>query len=124
MHIPENAGKLLKFAAGEPTLNLLRVAHPSLRVKLRTAPFPAAESNAPVQMFDLRAEIDGKLVAVQIRVEPTQVIAPGLFVIVFDMHEDTARHRDEPSDSPVASDLVVRHLERELEQKKELLGIP
>ncbi len=37
VHLSEQAGEFLKFVGGEPTTNLLRVVHPSLRVELRTA---------------------------------------------------------------------------------------
>lgn len=47
VHISENAGRFLQFSGGEPTMNLLRVVHPNLRIELRAALFQAAETNLP-----------------------------------------------------------------------------
>ena len=37
VHLSDNAGRFLKLVGGEPTFNLLRVIHPSLRTELRAA---------------------------------------------------------------------------------------
>ncbi|HEX3596391.1 MAG TPA: chemotaxis protein CheB, partial [Polyangiaceae bacterium] len=39
VHLSEHAGEFLKFSGGEPTMNLLRVVDPALRVGLRAALF-------------------------------------------------------------------------------------
>ena len=44
VHLSESAGRFLQIAGGEPTMNLLRLVHPSLRVELRAALFRAAQT--------------------------------------------------------------------------------
>lgn len=119
MHLSEHAGRFLRFAAGEPTSNLLRVVHPSLRVELRTALFRASESDAAVQMFDVPAEIDGEPSFVQIRVEPAHDIARGVYLVVFEKQKAAEQPSSPVSEgAPATSDPVVRHLERELGEVK------
>lgn len=60
VHVSEHACEFLKFSGGEPTINLLRVVLPALRVELRTALFRASESKETVESVGLPVEIDGK----------------------------------------------------------------
>ena len=97
-------------------MNLLRVVHPMLRVDLRAALFRAAETNSPVEAFDLPMEIDGQRKSVDISVAPARELAPGYLLVVFSAHEPGT-----PAENPAARlepEPVVRHLERELEQVK------
>ena len=87
MHLSEHAGRFLQFVGGEPTANLLRVIHPSLRLEVRAALFRAVESNAPVQAFDVPAEIDGQACRVHITVAPAAEIAPGFLLVIFEKQE-------------------------------------
>lgn len=115
VHVSENAGRFLHFTGGEPSVNLLRVVHPMLRVELRAALFRAAQTSTPVETFRVPVDMDGGTVAVDIRVAPAQEIAPDYLLVVFSVRENIgpaevrARQQAEP---------VVRHLEREIEQMK------
>src|SRR5262249_54575755 len=96
-----------------------RVVHPDLRIELRTTLFRAAETNAQADAFDLSAEIDGTICAVDIHVTPAHEVAPGFLLVVFQRHEKTAEHPTSNKTDPSApSEPAVRHLERELEQIK------
>jgi two-component system CheB/CheR fusion protein len=119
VHLSEHAGRFLKFAGGEPTMNLLRVVHPLVRVELRTALFHAAESNGPVEKFDVPAEVDGQSCTIDIRVAPAHEIAPGFLLVVFEKRPGPAEPATADEERPLAGpEPVVRHLERELEQVK------
>jgi len=116
VHLSENAGRFLLFSGGEPTVNLLRVVHPMLRVELRAALFRAAEANSPVEVFDLPMEIDGQPKVVDISVAPARELAPGYLLVVFSARESGAAA--ERAASRLEPEPIVRHLERELEQVK------
>jgi len=116
VHLSENAGRFLLFSGGEPSVNLLRVVHPMLRVELRAALFRAAETNSPVEVFDLPLEIDGQSKVVDISVAPARELAPGYLLVVFSARESGAAAQR--AAASVEPEPVVRHLERELEQVK------
>jgi two-component system CheB/CheR fusion protein len=115
VHMSENAGQFLHFAGGEPSVNLLRVVHPMLRIELRAALFRAAQANSPAETFRVPVEMNGRALSVDIRVCPAQEIAPDYLLVVFEPRETEdpsavkARQEAEPA---------VRHLEREIEQMK------
>ena len=68
VHMSENAGQFLHFAGGEPSVNLLRVVHPMLRIELRAALFRAAQANSPAETFRVPVEMNGRALSVDIRV--------------------------------------------------------
>jgi len=117
VHVSQNAGRMLHFSVGEPSVNLLRVVNPMLRVELRAALFRAAQENAPVEVFRVPAEIDDRTVGVDIRVCPAQEIAPDYLLVAFDLHESSDAHIHAAAENEPA----VRHLERENEQLKRRL---
>lgn len=118
VHVSENAGRFLHFNSGQPSVNLLKVVHPMLRVELRAALFRAAQTSVPVEVFRLPVEIEKEMLAVDIRVAPAQEIAPDYLLVVFAIRETAdsvevqARQEAEPA---------VRHLERENEDLKRRL---
>jgi two-component system CheB/CheR fusion protein len=117
VHISEHAGEFLRFSGGEPSINLLRVVLPALRVELRAAIFRAAQDDEAVELHNVATELDGNALLVDIRVAPAHDIAPGFLLITFEKHsanEGTAPPGEQPQ--PAASEPVIRHLERELEQ--------
>ncbi|MEA3187238.1 MAG: two-component system, chemotaxis family, CheB/CheR fusion protein [Chthoniobacter sp.] len=114
MHISENAGRFLRIAGGEPSLNLMRVVHPMLRVELRAALFRAAQTSMPVEVFRVPVEMEGVARAVDIRVSPAQEIAPDCLLVILSPREE----QEGVEARPVEAEPAVRHLERELEQMK------
>jgi two-component system, chemotaxis family, CheB/CheR fusion protein len=54
VHVSENAGRFLQVGGGEPTRQLLRLAHPALRIDLRAAIYAARQvgSDSRVIRFD------------------------------------------------------------------------
>ena len=119
VHISEHAGEFLKFSGGEPTLNLLQIVHPMLRVELRTALFRATDLNEPVESLGVPVQIDGQPCVVDLRVAPAYEIAPGYLLVVFEKRMATAVQATEGDQaSTPAQEPLVRHLEHELEQVK------
>jgi two-component system CheB/CheR fusion protein len=118
VHISENAGRFLHFSSGEPSVNLLRVVHPMLRVELRAALFRAAQTSTPVEVFRVPVEIEGESISVDLRVAPAQEIAPDYLLVVL-----SSRGKISGEEKPVQleAEPAVRHLEREIEQMKSRL---
>ena len=113
VHLSENAGRFLQFAGGEPTANLLRAVHPSLRVELRAALFRATETEKPVEALGIPCVVDGTPTKVDLRIMPAGEYAPGYHLVVFDAREAGAEPEALRRDTE--SEPLVRHLERELE---------
>ena len=44
VHLSDKAGRFLQFSAGEPSLNLMKVVQPELRVELRAGLFQASQT--------------------------------------------------------------------------------
>ncbi len=119
VHLSENAGRFLRPSGGQPTANLLRTVHPDLRMDLHTALLRVAETDAPVEGFGARIEMEGHARMVDLRVAPAAELAPGYVLVSF-----AAREPDLEAVAEIAvaarpeAEAVVRHLERELEQAR------
>ncbi len=115
LHLSEGAGAFLRFAGGEPSMNLFRAVHPMLRVELRAALFRARQTSQPSVATAVPFELGAERRLVDIRVSPALDLANDLYLVTFDARRSTEssppppREEDEP---------VLRHLERELEQTK------
>ncbi len=115
-HLSESAGRFLEVAGGQPTTNLLRLAHPALRLELRGALYRAAQSSASVDVLNLPIEIEGQPRRVDLRVSPANDLAPDFMLVTFRLHDTAAVSSGA---APVAvAEPMVPHLERELEQAK------
>jgi two-component system CheB/CheR fusion protein len=117
VHLSEHAGEFLQFGGGEPSMNLVRIINPSLRVDLRAALFRAVESGTPAEALGIQAEIGGQMRRVDIHVSLASEIAPGFLLVVLRSQDtpDTERSTEGAAES---RDSVTRLLERELEQVK------
>ncbi|MFO0890687.1 MAG: CheR family methyltransferase [Isosphaeraceae bacterium] len=119
VHLSEHAGQFLALSGGEPTMDLLRLVLPSLRVELRTALFRASEMKQAVESLGIPAEINGQNCLVDVRVAPAHEIAPDFLLVMFEKRlasEELQQGIDQTS--PTSTEPLVRHLERELEQVK------
>jgi two-component system CheB/CheR fusion protein len=116
VHLSENARRFLQFAAGELTINLLRLVDPVLRPPLRSALFQATESESPVQVSNLSLPFEGATRALTLRVLPAGDLEPGFLLIEFDLGP-AAKAAVAPSELR-ADEPVVRQLEKELEVTK------
>jgi two-component system CheB/CheR fusion protein len=124
VHISENAGRFLQFSGGEPTMNFLRVVHPSLRIELRAALFQAAETSLPVEVSGVPMEVESVQRVVDIGVSPAGEAAPGFLLVVFDVRESAEKAGEEnAAHSPPRTEPepIVQQLERENESLKSRL---
>ena len=115
VHLSEGVGRFLQFAGGAPSGDLLHVVHPMLRVELRAALFRAAQTDAPVEVYDLPIEEGGSASLVNLKIQPAATVQPGHMLVVFDKHgaspEVAAR-------VPGDADPAARDLDRALQQMK------
>lgn len=58
LHMSEGAGRYLRYVAGEISRNLLTLAHPDLRLEIRTTLFQANQAGVPVTSRKVRFERD------------------------------------------------------------------
>ncbi|MBV9105216.1 MAG: PAS domain S-box protein [Verrucomicrobia bacterium] len=115
VHLSEQAGRFLQFGGGAPTMNLLHLVHPALRLELHAALFKATETGLEVDVPRVPLEVGGVTRWVGIRVQSARELAPGFLLVVFETRETTPEEATgiEPLHQP-----AMRHLERELEVLK------
>jgi len=115
VHLSPNAGRFLQFAGGEPSRNLLRAVHPSLRVELRAALYQAEQRQARVDVAAVSVAVAGQPLSVRMSVVPMGDLSPGLLLVVFEPARDGATAVPPPavgSDNDPLTHLLDRELER------------
>jgi two-component system CheB/CheR fusion protein len=83
VHMSQRAGRFLRFGGGEPSRNLLRIAHPVLRIELRAALNQAAQTGKPAEVLNLPIDLGGVPLLLDISVAPADEIAPRCLLVVF-----------------------------------------
>ena len=90
VHLSQRAGRYLRFGGGEPSRNLLRIAHPMLRIALRAALNRVVQTGEPTEVLDLPVELDGRSLLIDLSVAPADEIAPQCLLVVFNERLATA----------------------------------
>lgn len=122
VHLSQNAGQFLRLSGGEVSMNLLRVAPPSMRADLRAALSRAAETGTVVECFDVPVITEGATIQVNIRVNPIIDVAPGLLLVTFEESKAPPGAIAAPSDPATAApEPAAQQLEREVGQVKRQL---
>jgi two-component system, chemotaxis family, CheB/CheR fusion protein len=119
VHLSGTAGRYLKFAAGEPTADVVKVINPALQVELRTALFRASQTKEPVYTAAQQVEVGGRteLVALEVRPMNAGDEAQGFFLVLFHRPRETS----EPS--PIAPALPLgEEAEEEIQLLKQQLS--
>jgi two-component system, chemotaxis family, CheB/CheR fusion protein len=116
VHLSPSAGRFLQYSGGEPSRNLLRAVHPSLRIELRAALFQAAQSRAATEVLGLPVEIGGETLNVKVQVTPANDIGVDMFLVV--LQAQVPQEGPAPSPARAEADPVARHLDREVERLK------
>ena len=120
LHLSADAGRYLKFGAGEPSKNLLKVVLPALRVEMRPALFRATQSSENVSISNVSVELEGESRLIDLHVRPAHDSGSGndYFLVVFE--EKTSS--DTAVEAPVHYEESVQHLEQELEATRTQLS--
>lgn len=118
MHLSRGAGRFLQFVEGEPSHNLLKVVHPSLRLELRTALYKATQENS-IQRRRVPVELDEQPRLIGVLIQP--IVQPewarGYSLVIFEDLGDL--NEIEPITSSDAEPLVSQ-LEEELQRTRDL----
>ena len=116
VHVSEHAGRFLQFGAGEPTMNLLRVVHPGLRIELRSLLLHAEKNKEPIEARRVPCDIEGARREINIRVCPTAELGPELLLVTFDEGETVASQT--PPARPTQEGLMAQQFEQEVDHLK------
>ncbi|MDQ6809491.1 MAG: PAS domain S-box protein [Verrucomicrobiota bacterium] len=120
VHLSDKAGRYLRFAAGEPSMNLFRIINPALQIELRTALFRASQGEeANVTSAPQTVQIEGRTEVITLQVRRiASAPAEKYFLVLFEVRPDLAPQSIKPS----AEGDVTRSLEDEIEYLKQQLS--
>jgi two-component system CheB/CheR fusion protein len=117
VHLSESAGRFVRFAGGEPSLDIVSAVLPALSVDLRTAIVRAREAQTSVESPPIPVELDGSPVQVVMRVSRADDLAAGFLLVTFEARPvDPARLNGASASPPPSS--RERELERHIEELK------
>ncbi|HYY43502.1 MAG TPA: CheR family methyltransferase, partial [Pyrinomonadaceae bacterium] len=126
VHLSEQAGRYLRFAGGDPSRNLLKVAHPELRAELRSLLIRAAHDGGVT--CKVLVNLDGEPCHVRVTVRPFVAAQTtlGFMLVVFEEQESAPD--DAEAEQVRAAEVetggltpVVRQLEDELQRTRNRL---
>jgi len=130
VHLSEHASRFLRFTGGEPTRNLLKVAHPGIRLDLQALLLAAktrtSDTAGTAESHRVQIEIEGKPRVVDVtvrRVVDTPVSAQGFFLVIFDETDPSAQAAQRETASTGAGLEIVSHLEGELLRTRDQLHL-
>ncbi len=123
VHSSEHAGRFLRFAGGEPSRNLLKLAHPALQLDLRSTLMAAKQAGAPSEARRIRVKLEGAERLVNLIVRPSDA---GFLLVIFEEEKDAPAAREEGFIADAfagekAMETVVQGLEEELQTTKDRL---
>ncbi|RYG94883.1 MAG: PAS domain S-box protein, partial [Alphaproteobacteria bacterium] len=121
VYATKGAGRFLHLPGGEPSQNILTLAHPDLQLELRAALFEASQSHQSVQTRYLPVQLNDKPSLVRMVINPGQDedAGSGMTLLVFEENTDAA---DLELASPITSDdKLTRQISGELVHTKEKL---
>jgi signal transduction histidine kinase len=118
LHLSDGAARFLRFAGGEPSMNLFHIVHPLLRTALRAALFRSRETGQPSTASDVPMELGGEPCLVDIRIAPALELAADCSLVIFELREGS---NGEVAPGLEGDALIVQQLERELAQTKRYL---
>jgi two-component system CheB/CheR fusion protein len=115
VHLSDHAIRYVQFASGEPSINLLQVALPELRIALRTALFQAAQKQTTVVVHAADHQREDASGGLNLIVRPTVRAndpAHGYFLVLFDEAADEGEVPPRTAASP--ADPAAPQLEEEV----------
>ncbi|HKG13397.1 MAG TPA: CheR family methyltransferase [Pyrinomonadaceae bacterium] len=128
VHLSENAGRFLQFTGGDPSRNLLKVAHPDLRPELRTLLVTAPHEGGVTRRVLVKMNGGQSYVRISARPFESAPAARGFILVVFEEHQERATATEVAAekvraDAAAADGLgpVVTQLEEELQRTRERL---
>lgn len=110
VHLSENAGKYMQIAGGKPSMNLLKVILPELRLELRTALYKAVQRKTNIIADNLQVKIGNQTETINVVVRPVlQEDDPqrGFILVLFEQAREAIEVKGEKlkTDEPIARQL-------------------
>ena len=123
VHISEKAGRYFQIA-GDPSMNLLKIIRPELRLELRTALYQAVQRKTDVEVSELKVFFESGAELINIIIRPIlhpSVAASGLILVIFepfkkagDQNNGAARRNKQAQETINQIEPIARQLEDEL----------
>ena len=114
VHSSPTAGKFLQFIGGEPSRNLLKVAHPAIQLDLRAALMTAKQENRQSESSNIRVRLNGRESFVNLIVRPSE---DDLFLIIFEESAETSALETKSIAEIVAGDEAIKSVVLRLEEE-------
>jgi two-component system CheB/CheR fusion protein len=119
VHMSEHAGQFLRMTGGEPSRNLLALVLPELRLELRSAIYQAQQQETSVECRPIEAVEKSELGMIAMTVRPYRdAEAENDFLLVVFGRMETTPDQALPARANGTHDVVLAHLEAELQRKR------
>lgn len=122
IHTSENAGRFMQIA-GEPSLNLLKIILPELRLELRTALYQAIQHKTDIKVKELKVNFGSGAEIINIIIRP--ILRPfdatsGLILVIFEPFKSEDKNTEETLLPKTINQIepIARQLEEELVRTK------
>ena len=117
IHLSDQAGELLQPGGGSPSVNLIRMVQPELRVEMRSALFRAEESGESVETARVPVKLREGPAEVSLEIHPAGA-SSDLFLVIFRLHEKTGDQPEPDIERPAGSEATIRSLEEQLDRAR------
>jgi two-component system CheB/CheR fusion protein len=118
-------GDYLEAPAGEPTLNLLKMAREGLFLELRSALAEAEKQGVPVRRQNVRVRRDGVAAEIDLEILPVRSTGNGdqCFLVIFHEDDPSSPKQVEPPQplEPEVAERELTHLRQELSSTREYM---
>jgi two-component system CheB/CheR fusion protein len=125
VHLSESAARFTQMVGGEPSVNLLKVVRPELRLELRSALFQAVQNRISIETPTLSVPLDNYQENVRLVVRPIlhdEGGARGFLLVMFKTVDKAQAGQDAlPVEPLTRAEPIARQLEDELLHTKALL---
>lgn len=121
VHISEHAGRYLQLAGGEPSRNLLRAAHPDIKLELRSLLIEASQMGQASKRVSV--SLDGKetLVEVSARSQTGSTALSGFTLVLFEEREQGTQLQVKNPATQTDAGVLLVNLEEQLRQTRDQL---
>ena len=122
VHISEHAGRYLRMAGGEPSRNLLRSAHPDIKLELRSLMIEASQMGQASRQISIGMEDKVTLLEVSARSLAGTSALSGFTLVVF---EEIEQGHPAPANKTATSkedtNAILQNVEEQLRQTRDQL---
>jgi two-component system CheB/CheR fusion protein len=119
IHTSEKAGRYMQIS-GEPSVNMLKVIRPELRLELRTALYQAVQRKTDVRLSELTVNFESGAEVINILIRP--ILRPfdgtsGLILVVFEPFNSGDKSKDAETSEVSETIKQIEPLARQLEDE-------